>query len=490
MRPVIAAAVVFGTSAAVLILEILAGRLLAPHVGVTLETYTGIIGTVLAGISLGTWLGGRAADQADPRRLLAPLLVGGGVLALLIVPVVGIVAALRPGGGPAAITLYAAAAFFAPSAVLSAVNPVVVKLQLHDLDRTGRVVGRLSAIATAGAIVGTFLTGFVLIAAIPSRPIVVGVGIALIVAGVLAWATVGRQRGAGLPVAAIALAVTGATWSTVVAPPCQKETAYYCLRVEADPGRPTGRTLYLDTLRHSYVDLASPTYLEFSYIRVVADVVGAVAAEGQPIRALHIGGGGFTMPRYIAATRPGSFNRVLELDPVVLAVAESELGLQRSADLEVKVGDARLALLDEPSDGYDLVVGDAFGGLAVPWHLTTREVMEEVRRVLRPDGVYVMNVIDYPPLRFARAELATLRAVFRDVALIAPPARVAGREGGNLVLAGSDGSLPVAGIEQGIAARLDDDVVVAEDGPLGSFIGYASVLTDDHAPVDQLLTPR
>ena len=490
MRPVVAAAVVFGTSAAVLILEILAGRLLAPHVGVTLETYTGIIGTVLAGISLGTWLGGRAADRTDPRRLLAPLLVAGGILALLIVPVIGIVADLRPGGGPAAITLYAAAAFFAPSAVLSAVNPVVVKLQLDDLRRTGRVVGRLSAIATAGAIVGTFVTGFVLIAAIPSRPIVIGVGMALIVAGLLAWATVGRHRGGGLPLTALVLAFAGVAWSSAVSPPCQRETAYYCLRVEVDPARPSGRTLYLDTLRHSYVDLASPTHLEFSYINIVADAVGAMAADGQPIRALHIGGGGFTMPRYIAATRPGSFNRVLELDPVVLETAESELGLRRSADLEVRIGDARLALLNEPSVGYDLVVGDAFGGLAVPWHLTTQEVMHEVRRVLRPGGLYVMNVIDYPPLRFARAELATLRAVFRHVALIAPGPRVEGREGGNLVLAGSDRPLPVAGIEQRISARLDDDLVVTEDAALGAFVGDAGILTDDHAPVDQLLTPR
>ena len=122
MPPLLAAVLVFATSGAILVLEILAGRLLAPYVGVTLETYTGIIGTVLAGISLGTWLGGRAADRTDPRRLLGPLLVVGGALALLVVPAISLVSALRPGSGPAAIVLFSAAAFFAPAAVLSAVT--------------------------------------------------------------------------------------------------------------------------------------------------------------------------------------------------------------------------------------------------------------------------------------------------------------------------------------------------------------------------------
>src|SRR3712207_7347509 len=114
MSPPLAGALVFVTSAAVLVLEILASRLLAPYVGVSLETYTGIIGVVLAGISLGTWLGGRAADRLDPRTLLGPLLVAGGGLALLIVPLVSLIAALRPGSGPVSIVLFSLAAFFAP----------------------------------------------------------------------------------------------------------------------------------------------------------------------------------------------------------------------------------------------------------------------------------------------------------------------------------------------------------------------------------------
>src|SRR5687767_12119741 len=156
MPPLAAGALVFFASAAVLVLEILAGRLLAPYVGVTLETYSGIIGVVLAGIALGTWLGGMAADRVDPNRLLGPLLVWGGGLALLSVPAISWLGPASVNGGPEQIVTLAAVGFFGPAAVLSAIAPTVVKLQLADLHVTGSVVGRLSALGTAGAIAGTF----------------------------------------------------------------------------------------------------------------------------------------------------------------------------------------------------------------------------------------------------------------------------------------------------------------------------------------------
>ncbi|MEX1334385.1 MAG: fused MFS/spermidine synthase, partial [Candidatus Limnocylindrales bacterium] len=171
MPPLLGSLVVFGASAAVLALEILAVRLLAPHLGITIEVTTGVIGTVLAGIALGTWVGGRVADRVDPRRLLGPILVLGGGLALAVIPMVGLLAGLDIEADPAGIVLYAGAAFFLPAAVLSATTPTVVKLQLHHLGRTGEVVGGYSAVGTVGAIAGSFLTGFVLVAALPTRPI-------------------------------------------------------------------------------------------------------------------------------------------------------------------------------------------------------------------------------------------------------------------------------------------------------------------------------
>jgi SAM-dependent methyltransferase len=487
----LAGLVVLGTSAAVLVLEILAGRLLAPYLGVTLETWTGIIGTILGGIALGTWAGGRLADRVDPRRLLGPLLILGGASTLAVVPMVGIAGGMRLRSDPLGIVVFTTLCCLLPAAVLSAVNPTVVKIQLRDLARTGSVVGRLSATGTVGAIAGTFLTGFVLVAAVPTRPVVIGLGIALVAAGVVLGAWLVRSQRVQLAVLGAVSLVLGAAWTVAAPQPCERESAYFCIRVdEGGADGPTVRTLRLDTLRHATVDLEDPTWLGFAYTRAFGDVIDALGASGSPIDALHLGGGGFTMPRYIEATRPGSRSLVLELDPEVLATAREELGLVTGDDLVVRTGDARIGITEGATDGYDLVVGDAFGGLAVPWHLTTRELVAEVARVLRPGGVYVLNVIDYPPLAFARAELATLRDVFQHVAVLGPPTLATRRTGGNVVLVASDAPLPVDGILAADELRGGADVLVHDPHELDDWIGDAQVLTDDFAPVDQLLGHR
>ena len=491
MPALLAAALVFLTSGAVLVLEILAARLLAPYVGVTLETYTAIIGTVLAGIALGHSIGGRLADRVDPRRLLGPLLVAGGVLSLATIPLVRVVG--RTGGtGEQLAILLAGVGFFLPAAVLSAVSPAVVKLQVRDLATTGSVVGHLSAIGTAGAIAGTFLAGFVLVEVAATSTSIVATGALLVAAGVAAWlwsGTAAARRSAVVPLVVALLVGGGATGATFALDgTCDVETTYHCARVEADPARPSGRTLVLDTLHHSYVDLDDPTHLEFRYVQVFADVVDALSADDGPVDAVHIGGGGFTMPRYLGATRPGSTNLVLEIDPGLVRIAHDRLGLTADprSGLEVRVGDGRILLGDVATASRDVAVGDAFGGLAVPWHLTTETAVAEVRRVLRPGGFYVANLIDYPPLRFVRAEVATLAATFPHVAVVAPPSTFDGGGGGNVVLVGATSPIDVERLETGIAARGGEEAVVV-DAAAVAFAGDAPVLTDDKAPVDQWL---
>lgn len=140
-----------------------------------------------------------------------------------------------------------------------------------------------------------------------------------------------------------------------------------------------------------------------------------------------------------------------------------------------------------PAHRVDFVVGDAFGHLVVPWHLATREMAAEIHRVVRPDGVYVQNVIDHPPLRFIRAEVATVRAVFRHVALAAPPAALARRTGDNFLIVASDRPLQVDRLRMALAASVEEPVEVLSGPALDDFVGRAPVLTDDFAPVDQLL---
>ena len=478
-----AGALVFATSAAVLVLEILAGRLLAPYVGVTLETTTGIIGVVLAAISTGTWAGGRVADQVDPRRMIGPLLIGGGAAALLVVPVVRLLG--PPADGSAAsIVVVAAGTFFLPAALLSAVSPAVVKLQVRDLATTGATVGRLSALGTAGAIVGTFVTGFLLVASSPVRLVVVALGGLIIAAGSVVTVLLGRRPPASTAAICLVLGVMGSLLAVVVPERCPEASVYYCARVERDPDRPTGRILRLDTLRHSYVDLADPTHLDFAYTRSLAAVIDGLPPG--PLAALHVGGGGFTMPRWLAATRPGSSSLVLELDPALVGLARRELGLRTGADLRVLEGDGRRGIAAQPAQAFDLVVGDAFGSEAVPWHLATAEMVAEVDRVLRPGGTYVMNVIDYPPQRFVKAEAATLRSSFSHVALVGPASSLRGASGGNHVLVASDGPIDLPGLRGRLGSRVDPQEAIT-GAELDRFTAGAEVLTDDFAPVDQLL---
>jgi spermidine synthase len=185
---------------------------------------------------------------------------------------------------------------------------------------------------------------------------------------------------------------------------------------------------------------------------------------------------------------------ILELDPVVFETAREELGLVTSTDLAVVLGDARLGILDQPSDGFDVVMGDAFGSLSVPWHLTTDEFLAEIDRVLRPDGRYVMNIIDGPALAFVRAEARTLASRFEHVLVLARPGAFAGLDGGsggggNVVIVATHEPLDAAALGARLQQSGDRVRIVGGGGAaeLETFIGNAPFLRDDLAPVDQLI---
>lgn len=490
----LAAVVVFGSSAAVLVLEITSLRLIAPYVGITLETNTSVIGLALAAIAFGAWSGGAAADRLPPRSMIGPLLLAGGALVLLVTPAIRLGTSwVGPSDAPPVALLLAAVTVFASAALLSAVPPMVVKLQLASLDDTGAVVGRLSGISTLGAIVATFATGFVLLAVAPTSVILLGTGAVLVIAG-LAFVVAGRRSGmpsSSAPAAppalalALALAVVAGAGCVLVPSPCDVETPYHCASVRADTTRPGGQVLVLDTLRHSYVDPADPAYLDFGYVRTFAAALDT--RPSGPLSVLHVGGGAMTLPRYLLHTRPDAQNTVVEIDPGVVDLDRQRLSLPDDPRLQVHVADGRVAVGRFPADTVDVYVGDAFGGIAVPWHLTTAETFADVQRVLRPTGLVVLNVIDFGPLRFARAELATVASVFQHVALAARPGALGG-SGGNLVILASDRAIDRAALTAAMRAKDSPMELVSEDA-LADFLGADPlVLRDDHAPVDQLLT--
>ncbi len=472
---------VTGTSGAVLVLEILAGRVMAPYVGVNLETYTAIIGTILAGIALGARAGGALADRSDPRRLIPTLLMLGGALAVSSVPIVRLLGGAAGADTQGLPSVFLAACGFLPSAaVLSAVPPAVVKLQLRDLDRTGDVVGRLSAWGTGGAIVGTFLAGFVLVAFAAVSTLIIAIGLILLTSGIGLWLG-GQPVAPGSMMSAGAITVLALGGYVVAGTPCDVQSSYYCIAVEVDEQNPAGRVLVLDDLRHSYVDLDDPTHLEFWYVRQIIGAIETLAPTG-PLDVIAVGGGALTVPRYLDETRPGGSVAVLEIDPALIDVVRDEFDVDTDR-FEIVIGDGRVSLRDRPTDSVDIIVGDAFGSRAVPWHLATSEFMDDVARVLRPGGLYVANVIDGSGQSFLRAEAATIRSALPFVAVMRGEGLSAGLSGNAVVVAGHEAfdadAWNRARLERGDAGSLVDDT--------GAYLDGALVLTDDFAPVDQLV---
>lgn len=247
--------------------------------------------------------------------------------------------------------------------------------------------------------------------------------------------------------------------------------------------RPGARILHVDGVAQSYVDMSDPTYLHFDYVRWMASVVDAVARKREPVRALHLGGGAFTLPRYLAATRPDSTQVVVERDAAVLDLVRRELPLPEG-DLRVQLADAREAVEDEPAASYDLVLADVYQAAQMPAHVAGVEFAAQVARVLRPGGLYAVNLTDLPPLGYSRVQAATLRAVFPDVCLIAGRAMLRGRRHGNIVLAAArrPGRLPIARLTTR-ALRDPATGTVLHGAALDHFVAGARPLRDPH-PTD------
>ncbi len=230
-----------------------------------------------------------------------------------------------------------------------------------------------------------------------------------------------------------------------------------------DPDRDTAWTLLLDGAPQSHVDLADPTFLQFEYVRRMASAIDLVAPPGRPLRALHLGGGALTLPRYIAATRPGSAQRVVEIDGPLVELVRAALPLPASANIRVRVADARAAVEGMRDAGYDVVILDVFAGARTPAHLASAEFAAQVARVLDPSGWLIANVADGPPLRYARSQVATIRAALPQACLIADAGVLRGRRFGNLVLLAGRTTPPLAELTRRAAGdwfpgRVEEDL--------------------------------
>jgi spermidine synthase len=228
-----------------------------------------------------------------------------------------------------------------------------------------------------------------------------------------------------------------------------------------EPGKPWRVTLRLDDEDCSFVDLRDPRRLEFAYVRRLGDAVDVVAPPRVAIDAVHLGGGGFTLPRYVAATRSGSRQEVAEPDAALVALAREHLGLRTGGGLRVRTADGLDLLRRRRPVSADLVVLDAFVGRTTPPHLLGRDLAEAAARVLRPSGIFAANVIDDPPLPQARALAVALRERFSDLAVVAARKVLRGRIGGNVVLVASASPLPAEALRARAARGYAPELLLA-----------------------------
>jgi spermidine synthase len=480
--------VVFVSSACIMVLELVAGRIIAPQVGVSLYTWTSVIGVVLAGMSLGNYIGGKLADRYASLRLLGVAFLLGGITSLGILAVDSLAIASQVEWSIIAeILILIAALFLPPALVLGTISPIVMKLAVEDLARAGSTLGRISAAGTAGSIVGTFVTGFWLIAWFGTHTVVLGVAVVLLAIGLLFLASGRILRDMALT-ALVVLAPVGIVRAGWTRSACLRETNYFCINVRDDErnGKPV-RVLVLDRLVHSYSSLDDPTNLVYYYEQTYAELTAYQAERHEPLRVFFIGGGGYTFPRYVEAVHKDSEIDVVEIDPGVTEVAYSHLGLTRDTRIASYNEDARTFLTRAPDRRYDVIYGDAFNDFSVPYHLTTKEFNDRVKAWLTDDGLYVVNIIDGAVGRFLRAYVRTLGRTFEHVYVIPRLADWRGVSRDTFVIVASrvplneDAFAPDSRFVEGVLSAAALEALLDEGEP--------AVLTDRHAPVEQMLAP-
>lgn len=481
------ATTIFLSSACLLVLEIVASRLLAPYVGVSLYTWTAIIGVILAGLSLGNWLGGWWADHGAGVTAAGLTLVASGMATLAAPMILMLIADTVQQSGASLVgasLLYVSALFAVPALVLGVITPLLTTLALAGSQQPGRVVGGLHALAALGSICGTFVTGFYLVPWFGTRNIVIGTGIVLLAMGLCFLLR--RPRTAALAVALSAALLVTLAKAGALRNPCDTESLYYCIRVVDEP-TPYGpvRTLVLDHMVHSHNHVADPTLLVATYAHLMDEMMRQ--RLGRSPRVFYAGGGAYTQPRALRARLPDAHIEVAEIDPAVTETARQRLFAETDRFL-VHDTDARIVLPRTPAQGYDAIVTDVFHDVAVPFHLTTAEYADMVASRLTADGLYLVNLVDvFPDSRLVKAMVKTLRGSFRHVQawLESPPDR-AGRI--TYVVSATNGEpfAPRLAASHGLARTWFDVVGAVES--VGTPMREIPRLSDDHAPVERLVS--
>lgn len=481
-----------GISSSSLVVEIVAGRMIAPYVGMSLYTWTSIIAVVLAGFSVGHWWGGRIAARETARALR----ITGWTMIAAACATAGATLLLRAFAGPVienlphplvAITVLSALAFFLPSLFAGVPAPVLSVVAMRGRDHSERALGAMFAAGAIGAIVGTLLAGFVFV------PWLGSVATLLVIAGVYGLAamiffwlggTSRRELALSLLGCAIALLVGVRAWSLPAV--CDRESSYYCIRTVAlsdDPQAPVN-LMVIDHLAHG-ISAGHAPRLMFTEHGAMLEALPRMRMNDGDFTSFHIGGGSYSVPR-AWADRGISGITIAEIDPEVTAVAVDDFWFDPDS-ATILHGDARMALRNS-TQKYDVIIGDAFTDIAVPEHLVTREFFDLVSDRLEPDGIYAMNLIDHVSrMDVLAAVVQTLRKVFASVEVWTLAAKPEASERRIFVLLASSHDSPVSTIDaagpemmrfQALAPAFIDQIIAQKS---------AMTLTDDHAPLSHLM---
>jgi len=484
---------VFVSGAMVMALELLGSRFLIPHFGSTLYVWGSLIGVVLAALSLGYYHGGRIADRRPSFQAFAFIIFSAGVYILFINTLAPMVfefaLSLRMGErfSPLAATVLLLAL---PSWLLGMVSPYAIRLGAKTLKEIGSLAGNLYSLSTAGSIVGTFLTAFVLIPELGVAKTLYGVSIGLMAVSTLSL----TNRGKSLAVVVISLALAMAFTAPVKASGVvfEGESAYHHI-VVMDNNVTGVRTLLLDNNFHSAMDLREPSRIVYTYTGFFH--LGFLF-NPEVENVLFIGGGGFSGPKRFLEDYDWVKVDVVEIDPQVVRVAEEYFGLKPDPRLKVYIQDGRVYLASSEKK-YDLVVMDTYDKSFIPFHLMTLEFWREMERDLKPQGVVVLNFIsslEGDASRILKAELATMSEVFPEIYLfpLSPgmPSLVQ-----NIIIVAVKAEKNFS--QETLVERAEELHFVRV--PIQSYANHlwepsfklegGRVLTDDKAPVENLLNP-
>lgn len=429
-----AIAIVFTCSFASGALESAAFRIFAPLVGVSMFLTAGVVGVILTGMATGNWLGGVLAARRSKLTSLRNSLL---FASLSISAIVMIWAFINEQNLFRDLTMipkvlaWSFSLFMLPALLLGTITPQVIGLSVRDVGRTGRIAGQLYGWSTVGCIFGILASGWLLIEMFGAlRTCIICGALPLILLWLISSLESNPEARVTVGIT-FALAATSLVLFSSYRSPYDRESKYFAISViEATEDGRKLQCLKLDYLLHSCIDLNDPTFLYYKHEQIQADLTRAAAAqarsEGHTPRILVIGGGGYSYPRWVEA-QPDLQDviiEVVEIDPAVTEIAHSRLGLSRETRIRSIHMDGRQYVKGADKASYDLVIQDAVNDLSVPYHLMTAEYATEIRKLLRPERLYLLTLIDnFDDGKLLASTVRTTESVFGPANLLLPTAR-------------------------------------------------------------------